>query len=151
MKTFGGRRAAKRQMRSDRTWREALATTTSQVVDDLDFTMSSPTLRAALLVVSTTASKDASTDATGSILKDVFVQEGGGKWEVIETKIVGDVVLDIQRAVTSWADQEDAVNVIITTGGTGFAIHDVTPEVYFYHYTQVKCILMLLGYHSSAS
>lgn len=94
--------------------------------------MSNPTLRAAILVVSTTASKDASTDATGPILKDVFDQEGGGKWEVTETKIVGDVVLEIQRAVTAWADQEDAVNVIISTGGTGFAIQDITPEVCFF-------------------
>ena len=93
--------------------------------------MASQILRAAILVVSTTASKDASTDATGAILNDVFEQEGGGKWEVVETKILGDVVLDIQRAVMAWADQEDSPNVIISTGGTGFAVHDVTPEVCF--------------------
>lgn len=91
--------------------------------------MSHPTLKAAILVVSTTASKDHSTDATGVVLKDVFDQDGGGRWEVVETKIVSDVVLDIQKAVIAWADREDVINVIISTGGTGFAIHDVTPEV----------------------
>src|SRR3954452_8295202 len=91
--------------------------------------MSHQNLRAAILVISTTASKDHSADSSGGILKDVFVNEGGGKWEVVETKIVGDDVLDIQRSITGWTDQERPVNVIITTGGTGFAVHDSTPEV----------------------
>jgi molybdopterin biosynthesis enzyme MoaB len=91
--------------------------------------MSNQILKAAILVVSTTASKDPSADSSGAILKDVFDQEGGGKWEVTETKIVGDVVLDIQRGIMGWTDGEDAVNLIISTGGTGFAVHDNTPEV----------------------
>jgi len=91
--------------------------------------MSDSTLKVAILVVSTTASKDPTADSSGGILQDVFDKEGGGKWEVVETKIVGDVVLDIQRSVTNWTDKEDSVNVIITTGGTGFAVHDTTPEV----------------------
>jgi gephyrin len=86
-------------------------------------------LRAAILVVSTTASKEPSADASGGILKDVFDTDGGGKWEVVDTKIVGDDVLEIQRSITSWADSENPVNVIITTGGTGFAVSDSTPEV----------------------
>ncbi len=92
--------------------------------------MSNPkTLKAAILIVSTSASQDPSTDSSGGILKDVFEQEGAGKWEVVDTKIVGDVVLDIQRAITAWADREETVNLIISTGGTGFAVHDSTPEV----------------------
>ena len=86
-------------------------------------------LRAAILVVSTTASKDPSADASGGVLSKVFNNEGGGKWKVDEVKIVGDNVLDIQRSITTWADKEDAVNLIITTGGTGFAVSDNTPEV----------------------
>ncbi|CZR64959.1 probable gephyrin [Phialocephala subalpina] len=86
------------------------------------------TLKAAILIVSTTASKDPSTDSSGGVLKDVFEQDGGGKWEVVDTKIVGDEVLDIQRAITGWADGEGSPNVIITTGGTGFAVSDSTPE-----------------------
>lgn len=91
--------------------------------------MSDSNLRAAVLVVSTTASQNPSTDSSGGLLKDVFEKEGGGKWEVADVKIVGDDVLDIQRSITTWTDQENPVNVIITTGGTGFAIHDRTPEV----------------------
>ena len=86
-------------------------------------------LKAAILIVSTTASKDPSADLSAEILKDVFEQGGGGKWEVADTKIVGDEVLDIQRNIMNWADREDGVNLIITSGGTGFAVHDSTPEV----------------------
>ncbi|KAK6583913.1 hypothetical protein PZA11_003643 [Diplocarpon coronariae] len=85
-------------------------------------------LKAAILTVSSTASQDLSADLSGSILKDVFKQEGGEKWQVTETKIVGDVVLNIQRTIIGWADVEDAVNLIISTGGTGFAMDDITPE-----------------------
>lgn len=90
--------------------------------------MSEPGLRAAILVVSTTASTDPSSDTSGEILKDVFEKEGGGQWTVEDTKIVGDVVLDIQRTVAQWTDQESPVNLIVTTGGTGFATFDNTPE-----------------------
>ncbi|RDW69514.1 putative gephyrin [Coleophoma cylindrospora] len=85
-------------------------------------------LKAAILIVSTTASKDPSTDSSGDILKDVFEKDGGGQWSVSETKIVSDNVLDIQRAITGWADHGNSVNLIISTGGTGFAVQDNTPE-----------------------
>jgi gephyrin len=90
--------------------------------------MSKPGLRAAILVVSTTASKDPSTDTSGGILKDVFERERAGHWTVEDTKIVGDIVPDIQRTITQWTDQESPVNLIVTTGGTGFATFDNTPE-----------------------
>lgn len=93
--------------------------------------MSDQTLRAAILIVSTTAVEDPSTDQSCDILKDVFKQEAGGQWawDVVETKIVGDVVEDIQEAIYNWTGQDNPVNVIITTGGTGFAVADNTPEV----------------------
>ncbi|CAG8954675.1 hypothetical protein HYFRA_00004597 [Hymenoscyphus fraxineus] len=85
-------------------------------------------LRAAILIVSTTASRDPSTDSSGAILTSVFENEGSGKWKVDVVMIVGDEVLDIQRAVTAWSDGVNAVNLIISTGGTGFAVMDNTPE-----------------------
>jgi len=101
--------------------------------------MSSSTLRAAILIVSTTAAKDPSADASGGILREVFEQGGDGKWEVTETQIVGDEVDAIQRSVVGWADVHNAVNVIITTGGTGFAISDRTPEVCRSHIRRSNC------------
>ena len=108
-------------------------------------------LKAAILIVSTTASRDPSADSSGEILKDVFEQEGGGKWEVADTKIVGDEVLDIQRNIMNWADREDGVNLIVTTGGTGFAVHDSTPEVGSFPLSQEKRCSSISGRHSSPS
>lgn len=88
---------------------------------------STPSLKAAILIVSTTASKDASQDTTIPILRSVF-DEAGGQWEVVETKIVGDNVLDIQQVVMRWTDVEQ-LNLVITSGGTGFSLSDNTPEV----------------------
>lgn len=86
-------------------------------------------LRAAIIVVSETASKDPSTDKCIPALQDVFAQDGGDRWATPRTKIVSDNVLDIQRVVTSFTDGEEIANLIVTSGGTGFAQKDVTPEV----------------------
>ncbi len=85
-------------------------------------------LRAAILVVSTTASKDPSTDASDSTLRGIFEAAGGDQWEVVETRIVPDNVLEIQSQIMHWADNVEPINLILTTGGTGFAIADNTPE-----------------------
>ena len=86
-------------------------------------------LRAAILIVSSTAAKDPSTDASAEVLRNVFDEQGDGKWEVSQTVIVTDDVLAIQRQITTWTQSSAAPNLIITTGGTGFAVADVTPEV----------------------
>ena len=86
-------------------------------------------LKAAILIVSTTAAKDPSTDASAEVLRNVLDDQGPGKWDLIGTEIVTDDVLAIQRQITAWADGPDGVNLIITTGGTGFAVADGTPEV----------------------
>lgn len=88
-----------------------------------------PRLKAAILIISTTASKDPSQDATTPILRSVL-DEAGGQWEVMETEIVGDNVLDIQRTVMKWTDGGlEGMNLVVTSGGTGFAEFDITPEV----------------------
>lgn len=93
--------------------------------------MASTTLRAVLLIVSTTAAKDPSTDASQAVLSDVLEEEGGGHWELVDTKIVPDVATQIQRQIMLWTDvAADTINLILTTGGTGFAVADNTPEVY---------------------
>ncbi|PON25580.1 gephyrin [Trichoderma gamsii] len=83
---------------------------------------------AAVLIVSTTAAKDPSADASASVLREVLLQDGGGRWDVVDERIVSDNVFDIQRNIMLWADGPNAVNLIITTGGTGFSVADVTPE-----------------------
>jgi gephyrin len=90
----------------------------------------SSALQVAILIISTTAAKDPSTDASGAVLKDVLEQEGGGRWDLVDTKIVPDDVVQIQRQIMLWADASaQGINLILTTGGTGFATADNTPEV----------------------
>ncbi|CBX93793.1 hypothetical protein IAQ61_003677 [Plenodomus lingam] len=88
-------------------------------------------LKAAILVVSETASKDPSTDKCIPTLKEVFETLGNGQWDVSQAEIVPDSVLAIQRAIRTWTDGENPTNLVVTSGGTGFATKDVTPEVRF--------------------
>lgn len=86
-------------------------------------------LKSAILIVSETASKDLSTDRTGHILKDIFAT-AADTWHSPLLKIVSDDVRQIQKVIIDWTDSVDAsVNLIVTSGGTGFAEKDVTPEV----------------------
>lgn len=90
---------------------------------------SAPKLNAGILIVSETASQDPTTDRSGSVLKDVFAA-AGDIWSASEVKIVPDDIRDIQAAIQSWTDKhDDALNLVVTSGGTGFAEKDVTPEV----------------------
>ncbi len=60
-------------------------------------------------------------------------------WEVIETVLIPDDKDLIKRQLIRLADQRQ-VNLILTTGGTGFAERDVTPEA-----TQEVCDRMANG------
>ena len=86
-------------------------------------------LKAAILIVSDTASKDPSTDRVADTLTSFFSTEGSNTWDRPATKIVPDNVLDIQRAICDWTDGTNWVNLILLSGGTGFAVKDNTPEV----------------------
>lgn len=48
-------------------------------------------------------------------------------WRVVHAIVVGDNVDEISALLIAWADGGD-VNLILTTGGTGIAARDVTPE-----------------------
>ncbi|EAW14412.1 bifunctional molybdopterin adenylyltransferase MobB/molybdopterin molybdotransferase MoeA family protein [Aspergillus clavatus NRRL 1] len=85
-------------------------------------------LRAAILVVSDTASKDPSSDRVADTLTATFAAEGSSSWEAPTIKIVPDNVLDIQRTICSWTDGPEWANLVLISGGTGFAVKDNTPE-----------------------
>lgn len=79
-------------------------------------------LRIAVLTVSDT--RDEQTDKSGALLADRLQQAGH---ELAGKSIVKDEVEAIRRQVRSWSD-DPQLDVIISTGGTGFAPRDVTPE-----------------------
>jgi molybdenum cofactor biosynthesis protein B len=79
-------------------------------------------LRIAVLTVSDT--RTAQTDTSGRLLAERVT---GAGHELAGRAIVPDDVEAIAGQVRAWAD-DPAVDVILTTGGTGFAPRDVTPE-----------------------
>lgn len=91
--------------------------------------MSNSKLTAGILIISDTAYRDPGSDECGPLLQNTFREQGGDQWDVSVVKIIPDSVLEIQRIVTRWTNSEDALNLIVTSGGTGFAIKDNTPEV----------------------
>ena len=94
---------------------------------DIDI-MDKSRLTATILIVSDTAFQDPATDKAWDTLSAVFANEGNGQWTVKDRRIVPDDVLLIQKEVNLSCDGEGFVNLLITTGGTGFAVRDVTPE-----------------------
>jgi len=79
-------------------------------------------LRIAVLSVSDTRDEDS--DRSGALLAERLTSAGH---QLAGKAIVADDAEAIRAQVRSWADDE-AVDVIISTGGTGFAPRDVTPE-----------------------
>jgi molybdenum cofactor biosynthesis protein B len=79
-------------------------------------------LRIAVLTVSDT--RELADDKSGAILSERIKAAGH---VVAERDIVADDVAAIRARVKEWIEAP-AVDVIITTGGTGFTGRDVTPE-----------------------
>ena len=99
--------------------------------DSLTMTSERSSLIAAILIVSDTASQDASSDGSYGTLEGVFRDQTNLQWEVSDAQIIPDNLQIIQTLIKGLCDQkrnEKRPNLIVTTGGTGFATKDVTPE-----------------------
>jgi molybdenum cofactor synthesis domain-containing protein len=51
----------------------------------------------------------------------------GQGWEISKRAVVPDDMDILQAILVEWSDSKD-IDIILTTGGTGFAPRDVTPE-----------------------
>lgn len=79
-------------------------------------------LRIAVLTVSDTRTEE--TDTSGGLLVERLLAAGH---ELAGKAIVADEIDTIREQICGWVDDEK-VDVIISTGGTGFTPRDVTPE-----------------------
>lgn len=77
-----------------------------------------------ILTVSDRSARGERSDASGPALAEVIQNQG---WLVAKAVIVPDELDFIKATLVSWADS-DEIDVILTTGGTGFSPRDVTPE-----------------------
>lgn len=82
-------------------------------------------IQVAILTVSDRSSRGERADASGPLIQQ-FVREVL-KWDVTQMAVVPDDAAQICSTLTEWCDQAK-VSLIFTTGGTGFAPRDVTPE-----------------------
>lgn len=76
------------------------------------------------IVVTVSDSRDEKTDVSGVTLLGLLITYGA---EVHEKIIVSDNFEDLRNTLYALTERED-VNLIITTGGTGFSARDNTPE-----------------------
>jgi molybdenum cofactor biosynthesis protein B len=88
----------------------------------LDQSLTFYPLRIAVLAVSDTRTPE--TDKSGDLLAERVT---GAGHELAGRAIVPDDVDAIRAQVSAWAD-DPGIDLIISTGGTGFAPRDVTPE-----------------------
>lgn len=81
-------------------------------------------IRFGILTLSDRSSRGERADASGPALADLIRAEN---WSVAEQAILPDDESAIRAKLVEWADS-GKFDVILTTGGTGFALRDVTPE-----------------------
>jgi molybdenum cofactor synthesis domain-containing protein len=81
-------------------------------------------LRFGILTSSDRAARGQRPDLSGPALAEIVIAQG---WEVKKTAVLPDELNDLRATLTAWAD-EGGLDIILTTGGTGFAPRDVTPE-----------------------
>jgi molybdenum cofactor synthesis domain-containing protein len=81
-------------------------------------------IRFGILTLSDRSSRGERSDSSGPALAQLIETEG---WSVTKQSILPDEESTIREILIDWADSAE-LDVILTTGGTGFSPRDVTPE-----------------------
>ena len=81
-------------------------------------------IRAAILTISDRGYRGEYRDLSGPVIREMLTERGV---DVEIESIVPDERQAISETIQGWAG-DDGVDLILTTGGTGFAPRDVTPE-----------------------
>lgn len=81
--------------------------------------------RVAILTVSDRSSQGIRADTSGEVIRELITAQI--RAEIVAYRVVPDERPAIEAALREWADSR-AADLILTTGGTGLAPRDVTPE-----------------------
>ena len=82
------------------------------------------TIRCGILTLSDRSARGERADSSGPQLVSLIQAEG---WSVIKQALLPDEESAIREILISWTDSGE-IDVLLTTGGTGFSPRDVTPE-----------------------
>lgn len=81
-------------------------------------------LRIGILTASDRSARGERADLSGPALRAAVLEYG---WIIVNQAILPDELDEIRNLLITWTDSGE-LDVILTTGGTGFAPRDVTPE-----------------------
>jgi molybdopterin adenylyltransferase len=81
-------------------------------------------IRTAILTVSDRSSRGQREDTSGPALAAEIAENG---WSLVEQEIVADERQEIEQTLLRWCSA-GTIDLVLTTGGTGFAPRDITPE-----------------------
>jgi molybdopterin adenylyltransferase len=80
-------------------------------------------MKVGILTVSDKGARGEREDRSGPAIREMIEAAGG---EIARAKIVPDEREDIRAALIDWSDE--GLDLVLTTGGTGFSPRDWTPE-----------------------
>lgn len=101
--------------------------------------MTLTTARIGILTVSDRASRGEYEDKGGPAIHEWFSRALTSPWEAV-ARVIPDEQTEIEDALRELSDVENC-SLIVTTGGTGPALRDVTPEA-----TEAVCSKMMPGF-----
>ena len=80
-------------------------------------------MKVGILTVSDKGARGEREDRSGPAIREMIEAAGG---EVVSTRIVPDEQEKVRAALIAWSDE--GLDLVLTTGGTGFSPRDWTPE-----------------------
>lgn len=80
--------------------------------------------RVGIITVSDKGSRGEREDKTGQVIKELLE---GNQYKIVHYNVIPDEIELIENEIKALCD-EDIADLILTNGGTGFSLRDVTPE-----------------------